>query len=319
MHNMPMLADILYYYPDAKIDWVVEEAYADVISLNPHVRNVIPFALRRWRKNIFSVATIREIREFSQALRRESYDYIFDTQGLLKTGIVMALAQIIDGGRKVGLANGTEGSGYEGISRIFHTQSVPVNLHTHAVLRGRLVAATALGYSVDNPPDFSINTPDIFPAWMPDSQYAVFFHGTARDAKKWSLQNWIKIGRFITDKKLPILLPWGTESEKQDAKELSLQIPGSYVLPQLPILEAVLLAAHARLVIGVDTGLTHIAAAFSRPTVELYSDSPKWKTQGDWSSSIINLGDQGRPADVNEVKVAIDSLLSSPNKQSDRI
>jgi heptosyltransferase-1 len=202
---------------------------------------------------------------------------------------------------------------HQGASRLFHTDSVPVDIHTHAVLRGRLVAAAALGYSVDSPADFSMRAPDVAPLWMPDSPYAAFFHGTARNSKKWPAPCWVEVGRFVAAQGLPVLLPWGSESERQEAKQLAGQIPGARVLPRLSMLEAVELAARARLAVGVDTGLTHIAAAFYRPTVELYCDSPRWKTQGDWSSNIVNLGDLGQPPSAGEVQAAIVSLLSQTN------
>ncbi|HWJ93206.1 MAG TPA: glycosyltransferase family 9 protein, partial [Telluria sp.] len=85
--------------------------------------------------------------------------------------------------------------------------------------------------------------------------------------------------------------------------------PNARVLPRLSMMEAVELARHASLAIGVDTGLTHIAAAFYRPTVEIYSDSPKWKTEGNWSPRIVNLGEQGAPPSVDEVVAAARALL----------
>jgi heptosyltransferase-1 len=75
------------------------------------------------------------------------------------------------------------------------------------------------------------------------------------------------------------------------------------------MMDAVLLAQRAALVVGVDSGLTHIAAAFERPTVEIYCDSPRWKTEGNWSPRIVNLGDTGMPPSVADVAAAIDGLL----------
>ena len=310
---MPMVADILRHYPDAKIEWVVEEAYTSLVRLNPGVRNIIPFALRRWRKSFFSAKTRAEMRDFYQALRREAYDFIFDTQGLFKTSAVMRMARLATTGKRAGLANATEGSGYEGISRIFHDISVPVGKHTHAVLRARLVAAAALGYQVDEPADFNLQTADVQqhtpPAWLPVAPYAVFFHGTARAAKQWPASHWIKIAQGLNARGLPVLLPWGSDEEKQAAQRLGAQMSNAVVLPKLPLMEAVTLAQRAALVIGVDTGLTHIAAAFTRPTIELYCDSPRWKTQGDWSPNIINLGDIGQSPSVMEVEDAVNTLL----------
>ena len=309
LHNLPMVADILRRHPDANIDWVVEEGYVSLVRLNPHVRKIIPFALRRWRKSLGQKATRGEIRQFFSTLRQQQYDYVFDTQGLLKTGVIMGAARIVKGGSKVGLANGSEGSGYEGLSRIFHTKSIALDARTHAVARGRMVAAAALGYSADTPPDFGLPGPDTEnrPDWLPKEDYAVFFHGTARDAKKWAPANWIAAGHALSP--MPVLLAWGSPGEKQEAELLAASLPNARVLPKLSMDQAVTLARNAALAIGVDTGLTHIAAAFLRPTVELYCDSPKWKTEGNWSSCIVNLGDKGAPPSAGEVIAAVRRLL----------
>ena len=108
---------------------------------------------------------------------------------------------------------------------------------------------------------------------------------------------------------MPVLLAWGSPSEKLEAETLAASLPNARVLPRLSMDEAVTLARNAALAIGVDTGLTHIAAAFLRPTVEIYADSPKWKTEGNWSPRIINLGDKGSPPTVDQVLAAVQSLL----------
>jgi heptosyltransferase-1 len=309
LHNLPLVADILRHHPGAQVDWVVEEGYVSLVRLNPMVRKVIPFALRRWKKGLGDAAVRAELRGFFRDLRAERYDYVFDTQGLIKTGIIMAAARVRPGGQKIGLANGTEDSGYEGISRVFHTRSIAVEPRTHAVARGRQVVAAALGYTVDSPPDFGLPPPSSGgrPAWMPAADYAVFFHGTARDAKKWAPAHWIALGRALAP--MTILLPWGSAREKQEAEALATALPNARVLPKLSMMDAVELARHAALAVGVDTGLTHIAAAFVRPTVEIYCDSPRWKTEGNWSPRIVNLGDTGTPPAVEQVVAAARGVL----------
>lgn len=309
LHNLPIVADIRRHHPGAQVDWVVEEGYVSLVRLNPHVNKVIPFALRRWKKGLGNAAVRAEVRGFFRDLRAEQYDYVFDTQGLIKTGIIMAAARTRPGGHKIGMANGTEDSGYEGISRIFHSRSIPVKPRTHAVARGRQVVAAALGYTLDTPPDFGLSASDAAarPAWMPAGDYAVFFHGTARDAKKWAPAHWIALGRALAP--LTILLPWGSPREKEEAEALGAALPNAQVLPRLSMMDAVELARHAALAVGVDTGLTHIAAAFVRPTVEIYADSPRWKTEGNWSPRIVNLGDTGAPPSVDEVVASARRLL----------
>jgi len=318
LHNLPLVADILRHHPGAQVDWVVEEGYVSLVRLNPMVNKVIPFALRRWKKGLVQPAVRAELRGFFRDLRAEQYDYVFDTQGLSKTGIIMAAARVRPGGQKIGLANGTEDSGYEGISRVFHTRSIPVAPRTHAVARGRQVVATALGYQVDTPPDFGLAQAGSTaamerPHWMPAGDYAVFFHGTARAAKKWAPANWITLGQALAP--LQILLPWGSPQEKAEADALAAALPNARVLPKLSMMDAVELARHAALAVGVDTGLTHIAAAFVRPTVEIYCDSPRWKTEGNWSPRIVNLGDTGAPPPAGEVVDAARALLRGLNDE----
>jgi heptosyltransferase-1 len=308
LHNLPLVADIRRHHPGAQVDWVVEEGYVSLVRLNPMVRKVIPFALRRWKKGLKDKAVRAEVRGFFKALRAERYDYVFDTQGLIKTGIIMAAARVRPGGHKIGLANGTEDSGYEGISRVFHSRSIAVAPRTHAVARGRQVVAAALGYTVDSAPDFGLPPPsNVRPGWMPAGDYAVFFHGTARAAKQWAPAHWIALGQALAP--MTILLPWGSPGEKAEAETLAAALPNARVLPKLSMMDAVELARHAALAVGVDTGLTHIAAAAEAPTVEIYCDSPRWKTEGNWSPRIVNLGDSGAPPTVAQVVGAARGLL----------
>lgn len=310
LHNMPMVDDIKAHFPTAQIDWVVEEAYVNLVKLQPKVNKVIAYAQRRWRKSLRSKETRAEIKAFYKDLRAEEYDFILETQGLLKTGIIMGMARTTKQGQKIGLANGTEGSGYEGISRLFHDRSIPVDRRTHAVLRGRLVAAAALGYQVDTPASFGLQKLELQPSWMPSSPYIVFFHGTAGASKKWARENWIETARNLQIKNWPILLPWGNAEEKAEAEAMAEKMQHAIVLPKLSMQEATVLAQRAALVIGVDTGLVHIAAAYETPTIEIYCDSPKWKTEGNWSPNIINLGDKAQPPSIAEVEIAFEKLLN---------
>lgn len=311
LHNMPMVADILRHLPHAQIDWVVEEAYTQLVQLNPGVRSVLPLALRRWRKSLTKATTRAEIAAFRRGLRKQAYDIVFDTQGLLKTGLIMGMARLSPGGRRVGLANRTEGSSYEGLSRLFHTESVPIAWHTHAVERGRLVAAAALGYTVDSPADFNLHPSALTqrPDWMPAQPYAVFFHATSVAAKEWLAAGWVALAHDCAQRGIPVLLPWGSAAEHSAAVTLAAQMTNATVLPRLPMMDAVLLAQHAALVIGVDTGLMHVAAAFCRPTVGLYVASTRWRTEATWSPRIINLGQDGQPPGVDEVRQAMAALL----------
>jgi heptosyltransferase-1 len=314
VHNLPMVSDLRRRFPDASIDWVVEEAYVELVRLHPDVRHVIPFALRRWRKSLWSSVTRAQITACLRQLRSESYDYVFDTQGLFKTGALMRIARLAPGGRRAGLANATEGSGYESLSRIFHDISVPVGLHTHGVTRSREVAAAVLGYALPQQVEFKLGTPvpEPVPACLPDVPFALLFHATARAAKRWPEQRWIELARHLAGRGLRVLLPWGSAAEREAARRLAAHMPNAEVLPSVSVLQAMALIRRAALVVGVDTGLTHIAAALGSPTIELYCDSPRWKTEGFWSPRIVNLGDTGAPPELEAVVAAVAALLDHP-------
>jgi heptosyltransferase I len=313
VHNMPMVSDVRRHFPDARIDWVVEEAYVDLVRLHRDVRQVIPFALRRWRKSLGSPATRAEIAACLRSLRAETYDYIFDTQGLFKTGALMRIARRTPAGLRVGLANATEGSGYEGLSRIFHDRSIPVGRRTHGVTRSRQVAAATLGYALDAHVDFRLGVPvpEPVPACVPAGPFALLFHATARAAKQWQPEGWVRIADGLARRGIEVLLPWGSPAEQDAARAMAARMQRATVLPRISVMEAMALIRRASLVIGVDTGLTHIAAALCRPTVELYCDSPRWKTEGYWSPNIINLGDTGAPPGVEQVEAAVDELTGT--------
>jgi heptosyltransferase-1 len=87
-------------------------------------------------------------------------------------------------------------------------------------------------------------------------------------------------------------------------------VPGAFVPSGFSIQEAFPIITNAALTIGVDTGLTHLAAVLGKPTVEIYCDSPRWKTEGYWAKNICNVGDIGMPPSASEVIEASLSLLS---------
>ncbi|MDP1997012.1 MAG: glycosyltransferase family 9 protein, partial [Gallionella sp.] len=89
LHNLPVVSDIVRHYPNAQIDWVVEESFAALPGLHPAMRNVIPVAVRRWRGKLLSAATWREIAAFRNKLAAQRYDIAIDTQGLLKSALLM--------------------------------------------------------------------------------------------------------------------------------------------------------------------------------------------------------------------------------------
>jgi heptosyltransferase-1 len=120
----------------------------------------------------------------------------------------------------------------------------------------------------------------------------------------------VELGKELSRQGYQVILPWGSESEMKVSALIASQIPGAIVPRAFSIEEAYSLVAHAALTIGVDTGLTHLSAVLGRPTVEIYCDSPRWKTEGYWSEVITNVGDMQNIPLVDEVIKAVKRVIS---------
>jgi len=306
VHNMPLVHDLRARWPGAEIDWVVEEGYVDLVRLLPEVNRVIPFALRRWRKRFWQGAVWHEIGAVRDALRQHRYDAVIESQGLLKTAVVARVAARAPGAPIIGLGNATQGSGYEPAARLLYTDAVRVPRQTHSVRRSRLLGAALTGMAPADPPRFfgpaarNLRVDDPIWAGLP-ARYAVCFHATAGAKKKWPVASWHALGQRLHAEGLTVLLPWGNEAERRAAEEIAAGVPRAQVLPRFSVMQGFGLINRAEVVVGVDTGLVHIAAALCRPTVEIYTATWRWKTEGYWSDSIANVGDDGIVPSVDEV------------------
>ncbi len=330
LHNLPIVWDLRKRLPHAQIDWIVEESYVHLLeplkttATFKGIDQIIPVAFRRWRKNLFSLRTWREFFAMRKVLQATTYDVLLETQGLLKSALVCALAKKSDHAIVAGLGNATEHSGYEPMARMFYTESVHVPVKCHAIDRSRWVMCSAFDWPLfDRRSETLLFYPSTFVEQLAPLSfeglrkqpnglsvpYVVCFHSTARAAKRWPNPHWVELGQELSRQGYQVILPWGSELEMKVSALIASQIPGAIVPRAFSIEEAYSLVAHAALTIGVDTGLTHLAAVLGKPTIEIYCDSPRWKTEGYWSSNIANLGDFKSVPQTNAVLLAAEALL----------
>lgn len=302
IHNLPVASDIAAQFPGAVIDWVVEEALTEIPRLHPAIRSVIPVALRRWRKQLLSPATWREMASFRRTLQAESYDAVIDTQGLLKSALICRMAH----GPRYGL--GAEFAREPLASRCYD-QRIPVPTNLHAVTRNRLLASQALTYPLSDVLDYGIAVP---PAPTSDADSVTLLTATSRDDKLWPTERWIALGQALHEQGLTSLLPAGSASERERATQIAARIPHARVLPPMSLRELAVTLAGSRLVVGVDTGLVHLAAALGRPTIALFCASNPTLTGVLASGDAINLGQRDDPPSVDAVLGASHSLLACP-------
>ena len=267
VHMLPAITDAVSFNSDLKFDWIVEEGFAEVASWHPNVDKVIPIAIRRWRKNLGSMQTWREIRAFKKQLQQYDYDKVIDSQGLLKSAFVTRWV-------KGEIWGYDQHSITESFASYFYQHKASVSRNSHAITRNRLVLAQALSYSIDDLPlDYGIADNDSYRIpqdLMIADKIIIAFHATSREDKEWSLDSWDQFIPAMEQQGYHLLFPWGNEREYQRAKQLATTHPQAYCLPKCSLAELVALIQKADAIIGMDTGLMHIAAAFNKKGIALY-------------------------------------------------
>ncbi|MDW8468597.1 MAG: lipopolysaccharide heptosyltransferase I [Burkholderiales bacterium] len=301
VHNCPAASDVARRLPDATIDWVVEEAFAEVVRLHPAVARAIPVAIRRWRRTPFLPATWSEIAAFARALRAAPYDCVIDAQGLLKSAFVARLAR----GPRHGF---DRASAREPLAARFYDAVHAVSPALHAVERNRRLAACALGYAADGACDYGLVASGE-PPFAPARPYAVLLTMTSRADKLWPEERWRALGQALAARGIVPVLPWGSERERARAERIATALPGAIVPPRLALSALARLIARARCAIGVDTGLTHLAAALGVPTLGLYCGSDPARTGLYGGRRAQNLGAPGAAPEAAEAIAALEALL----------
>jgi heptosyltransferase-1 len=287
--------------PGAVIDWVIEEAFAGIAALHPQVRRVIPLAIRRWRGTLSDAATWSELGAFRASLRSERYDAVIDSQGLLKSALVATQAL----GRRHGF---DRASAREPVAARFYNATHAVQVNLHAVDRNRQLAAAALGYRADGPCDYGLRVAPAVSTGPAGKPSVLLLTMTSRDDKLWPEEHWRFLGRTLESRGLHCLLPWGTEEERHRCARIATAIPGAVVPPRMTLAEIAVLASSAHCVVGVDTGLAHLAAALEVPVVGLYCSSDPALTGLRGAGRVWNLGSAGQPPAVQDVLEALGTL-----------
>ncbi len=297
IHHMPALSEARKHRPDARFTWLVEEDFAPLVALHPDVARVIPVAWRRWRKSLLSPKTFAEIAGNLGAIRAQRYDDIVDSQGLLRSGLIARATH----GRRHGY---DAQSIRERPAALFYDRRYRVSRDLHAVARNRMLTGLALGYTPQGAPDFGLARERIA---RPTKSYAVLLHATARASKEWPEENWIALGKAL-DPSLELVLPWGTRDERDRSNRIAAALSNVRVPERSPLDDVARLIAGAEFVVGVDTGLLHLAAAFGVPLVAIFSGSMPALTGPVGNGPIAVLGAQGKPPSAADIADAVARL-----------
>jgi heptosyltransferase-1 len=301
IHHMPALTEARARRPSFRFAWVVEEAFAPLVRLHPAIDAVIPVASRRWRRAPVGSSTWREVGGFWRSLRARNYDAIVDTQGLVRSALITRTAH--------GRRHGYDASSIrERAASLFYDVRHSVARDQHAIARNRSLTGLALGYSPEGAPDYGLERARL--AQPSPDRYALLLHATAEPGKEWPVEHWIALGQFLRTRNLRLVLPWGTTREQERSHAIAAALPDAEV-PDLQPLDAVArLIAGAALVVGVDTGLLHLAGALGVPLVGIFVGSEPGLTGPLGQGPIIVIGGKGERPDATAAFAAVDRIAS---------
>lgn len=298
VHTLPAITDLCKYYnnksklaltSDLIIDWVLEETFIDIPTNHPGVNNIIPVAIRKWRKNIFQHR--KEIVKFIKNLRANKYDYIIDAQGLLKSAAITLLAKKNKIHNKIhGLDKYSSRGKY--ISWAYD-EKYNISKELHAILRLKLLFSKVFNYEYNDNIDHGlVNYNNKFN--IINNKYLVFLHCTTWDSKKWPVQYWQDLIKLAIDHGYEVKLNSGNQQEFKQACYIAKIFNNTEYQAKIHIMQPQSISSLFNIlsnsagIISVDTGLGHLAAALDKPGVAIYG-STSAKLTGIKSNNFDNI------------------------------
>jgi len=307
VHAAPLASDLARRYPDAAIDWLVEESFAAIPRMHAAVERVITVAVRRWRRAPLAAATWREVRNAKAQLRTHRYSAVLDCQGLLKSAWMARWAR----GPRWGF---DRGSAREPLAALLYTTAVPVPRDWHAVARNRTLGAAACRNDASTPPVFGLEPPPLTAPALAEATsapYAVLLTNASRPSKRWPDDRWRAIAARLHADGLRSLLFAGSAREEQETRTRAAGMADARVAPRCGIEQVAAVLARARLVIGLDTGLSHLAAALGAPTLGIYCDYDPRLVGLTGPRPCVSLGGIDAAPEAEAVIAAADQLLAT--------
>ena len=308
IHTLPAVEDLSKLRPDIELHWLCEAGFADIARLHPFVKKVHIMKWRQWRQHLWQKETWQEIGRLKTELRQEKFNFVLDSQGLIKSAVFAKMA----GADIHGL---DKNSARERWSAAFYQQTYAVPKGKNAVWRNRELFAQVFAYKMPETLRFGLSVPEQGRLNGLDKPYYTALHATSRDSKLWPVDNWRQLlEKLHAARRCRIYLPWGNQSERERAQQIAHGLPYAVVCEKMNLLQAAYLLEHSDGVIGVDTGLLHLADALERPVVGIYTDTDPLKTGVQPSACARNLGNIGQIPSVDEVFDALQACVTADNK-----
>ena len=282
VHALPVAAALRTRFPDARIDWVVDERHRDLLELVP----VVDRRIALWTR---SDSLRRRVMKLRRTLTRESYDIAIDVQGLLKSAVVARLS----GARRV--LGFTAPHLRERAARVFYTETCDPGDTAH-VIEKNLTLAASLGADVSR-----IQFPLTVPASMAldalhhrhsvagDTPFVVLNPGAAWPNKRWPPDRFGAVAEWLHRAHgLRSVVTWGPDDKTTAAAVVDGSAGAAALAPRTSIADLIAIVRGAALMVSGDTGPVHLAAAVGTPVVGIYGPTDAARN-GPWSADDVTV------------------------------
>ncbi|MGY6275564.1 lipopolysaccharide heptosyltransferase I [Methylomonas sp. MgM2] len=268
VHAMVALQFLKAARPEVEIDWLVEQRFAGLLEHNPDIRRILTVNLKALKTDKSAVCS--EIAKLGNYAKRE-YDLVIDAQGLIKSAIAARLL----GKHCIGF---DRSSIREKAATWFYRRTVAYPYDANTIDRNVAVLTQPLGISVSRP-QILAKQPFLFyraadPAldeyFQPGQAHVLFVVGSTWASRNYPKEKYLEVMRGLQAK---CLISWGSDEERRSAEWLAERC-GAAVLPSLTLNDLKAVMARVDLVIGNDTGPTHMAWGLNRPSITLFGPTP---------------------------------------------
>jgi heptosyltransferase-1 len=267
IHAMVALQYIKKSNPSLKIDWIVEKGFAKVLEGNPDIDTILPVNLKAIKKDKKQFLNqLSMVKKYANT----QYDLVIDAQGLLKSAIVAKLL----GKKRAGFS---KTSIREGIASTFYTQKVEIAYDANTIDRNAKVMSEPLGISItpqmiiDKEAFLYYEEDDILRELSHEKKNIIFIIGSTWPSRNYPKEKFAKIADALEEN---ILIAWGSDIEKEDAEWIASHSKFVTVLPQINLNGLKSIIGKSDLLIGNDTGPTHMAWGLNVPSITIFGPTP---------------------------------------------
>lgn len=270
IHAMVALQFLKKKFPNSIIDWVVEDGFKSVLENNPHIHKILPVNLKKIKKNKLEIFNqIKLLKKYSQ----NNYDVIIDAQGLLKSAIVSKLLKNKEIKSKI--IGFDKNSTREGMASFFYDDKIQIAYEENVINRNIEVLCKSLDVEVSQN-DILEKEKFLFSKKSSVFQDTniVFVVGASKENKIYPKEQFLALTQILCEN---IVVVWGNEAELDTAQWLSSQSNFIKTAPKGNLDDLKNVISNARLVIGGDTGPTHMAWALNVPSITIFGNTPEYR------------------------------------------